>query len=110
MESYVLNRWRLGEIESPRSPEFQCDVDTDKLVVETPYGFGVVEKSENQFQLVRVNFLPPSSGSVSLPWDRIRVLPEKPPQEPSSDVTRTGKRNSTDDDDRTVSRLRYISN
>jgi len=104
-----MNRWRLGETSSP---EFQDDVDTDQLVVETPYGFGLVEKSENKFQLVRVKLISPSSGSVSLPWDRIRVLPEKIAGESHSNVVRTGKRSSVEiDDENTASRrLRYISN
>lgn len=108
MESYVLNRWSLAEIQTPL---YQGDLDTGKLIVETPYGFGLVEKSENQYQLVRVSLLPPSSGTVSLPWDRIRVLPERSSADVTNNVHRTGKRTSTESEStQPNARLRYISN
>ena len=112
MESYVLNRLNVEtSLSENHRPQFQGDVCTDKLLVETPYGFGVVMESENQFNLVRISLLPPSCGTVSIPWERIRVLPERPKSLFPSENQRSSKRSSNDEtESRTNQRLRYISN
>jgi hypothetical protein len=102
MDSYVLKRWNVDATTS--SPQYQGDCGCDKMIVETPYGFGIVLESENQFDLVKVSLL--SGGSVSLPWDRIRVLPERP-VEVLEQIDRPSKRASSPI---TNSRKRYIFN
>jgi len=77
--SYVMDRHVEGGWISPVT---QADVAVGKTVVETPYGFGVIESVTPGFGLVKVLLLErdfssvKQNASVSLPWDRIRVLPE----------------------------------
>jgi len=88
-------------------------------LVETPYGFGYIESDIGQYQLVRVILLSSTdfsntTGSISLPWDRVRVLPERQitRMNREGECSSTKKRTSTDNQltDFSNSRLRYISN
>jgi hypothetical protein len=80
--SYVLNSHSEG---LPRPPLFQGDATVGKTIVETPYGYGVIESVNPCFGLVKVAFLDKdfssirTDSSVSLPWERIRILPETMP-------------------------------
>jgi hypothetical protein len=96
-----MNQWGAGTAEIPK---FQGDCGLDRMIVQTPYGLGLVLESENQFNLVKVGLL--SGGSVSLPFERIRVLPERPREVDA--IERPSKRASSSPI--TNSRKRYISN
>jgi hypothetical protein len=60
----------------------QTDFPVDQTVVETAYGFGVIEAVNAQFGLVKIALFEReqrgrlSGVTVSLPWDKLRLLPD----------------------------------
>ena len=76
LESYVLDSYVEGQGPAPVSQE---DFP-GKTLVQTPYGYGIIDSTTAI--CVKVLLLNGDmrsvnpSASVSLPWDRVRVLPD----------------------------------
>jgi hypothetical protein len=99
--SYLLDAYQDGK---GRAPVSQSDF-SGKTLVKTPYGFGVIDSVNPSLPVVKISMLAPDmrsinpSASVSLPWDRIEVLPDFIDFKQSVDSIRgTAKRESTDFD------------
>jgi hypothetical protein len=76
LESYILDTYIQGKGPDPVSQE---DFP-GKTLVQTPYGYGIIDSTTAIcFKILLLNGDMRSinpNASVSLPWDRVRVLPD----------------------------------
>lgn len=76
LESYILDSYVEGKGPDPVSQE---DFP-GKTLVQTPYGFGIIDSTTAicvKILLLNGDMRSVNpSASVSLPWDRVRVLPD----------------------------------
>ena len=80
IETCVLRAYQEGRADSPKS---QSQFLGGQTLVRTAYGFGVIDSVNPVYGVVRILLLNPDmqtinpSASVSLPWDKVQVLPDE---------------------------------